>query len=130
MSTLHVVGAAIEDESGRYLVAQRSASMAHPLCWEFPGGKIEAGESPQTALERELMEELGIKIQVSEFIARGRAVLASGLELVLDVYQARWVSGELALREHAQVDWVRPGDFGALTWPQADMPAVHALMQR
>ena len=69
---LWVVGAAIVDEQGRIFAAQRPEGGAHALEWEFPGGKVEAGESPQEALARELHEELGVEVdfgQTPQFLA-------------------------------------------------------------
>lgn len=128
MRQIHVVGAAIFDDQQRCLVTQRSAAMSNPLKWEFPGGKVEDGESPEGALAREIDEELGLTIEVGEFIAQGRALAREGLEVVLDVYRARMVRGQIRLAEHAQYQWVQVRDFGALDWAEADWPIVDALV--
>lgn len=126
-SAIHVVGAAIFDDQGRCLLAKRSAQMANPLLWEFPGGKVEPGETPQLALERELREELAIEVEVLDFIARGEARVSSGKEIILDVYRAALVRGAATPREHAAIAWVFPKDFVDYTFPEADLPAVEAL---
>lgn len=127
MRQIYVVGAAIFDDQNRCLVTQRSAKMSNPLKWEFPGGKVEHGESPEDALAREIDEELGLVIDVGAFIAQGRAQVRDDLEVVLDVYRARMVRGQIRLAEHAQYQWVEIRDFGALDWAEADWPIVHAL---
>ena len=124
---IHVVGAAIFD-GPRCLVTQRSASMSNPLLWEFPGGKIEAGESPQEALRREIVEELGLEIEVGAFIARGEAPAGAARTVRLDVYQARVVGGSLQLREHAAHRWMHPQRLDTIPFAEADHPAVAALM--
>lgn len=124
-NTIYVVGGAIEHE-GRYLVARRSTSMDLPGLWEFPGGKIEQGETPRDTLRRELAEELGIEVEVNEFVATG--VVPKGDRMIkLDVYRCRWTGGELDVREHAEVRWVAPSEMSGLKWAQADWPAVAAL---
>ena len=127
MRQIHVGGAAIFDDQQRCLVTQRSATMSNPLKWEFPGGKVESGESPEDALAREIDEELGLTIEVGAFIAQGRAQVREGLEVVLDVYRARMIRGQIQLAEHAQYQWVEVRDFGALDWAEADWPIVDAL---
>ena len=128
---LHVVGAAIADDRGRVLVTRRSATQSNPLLWEFPGGKIERGESPEEALRREIEEELGIVIEVGEYIARGESATGSGRPLWLDVYWARMVEpgAPITLTEHAEARWCEPAEFEALSWPEADLPAVAKIVQ-
>ena len=85
---LVVVGAAIFDDSGRLLAAQRAAPARYAGLWEFPGGKVELGETPAEALVRECREELGIEIEVGALV--GQADIDIG---VLQVYRASIVSG-------------------------------------
>lgn len=126
---IHVVGAAILSE-GRCVATRRSARMAHPGKWEFPGGKVEPGESPRQALRREVAEELGIAIAVGEFLARGQAPLGGSQRLIrLDVYAARWTGGEMRLAEHDRWGWFGPDGLEALAWPAADLPAVARVVE-
>lgn len=125
MSVIHVVGAAIERD-GTILAARRSAQMSLPGKWEFPGGKVEAGETPEASLARELREELGIEVEVGEFVASGE--VPKGERVIrLDVYLCEWTNGELVAREHDALRWVRPDEMHELEWARADWPAVRAL---
>lgn len=122
---LHVVGAALLD-GPRCLVAQRGPAMSQPGLWEFPGGKVEARESPRDALTREIREELGIGIEVGSWLGRGESIVGDR-EIVLDVYAAARVEGDPVSREHAQLRWIGPGDIDALEWPEADRPILPLL---
>lgn len=127
---IHVVGAAILRD-GTCLAAQRSATMSNPLMWEFPGGKIEPGESPREALKREIHEELGIAIDVHDPLPRGTELTATGRRVLLDVYTATWRGGgEVRLAEHARWGWFGPAELRDLTFAQADQPALRALLKR
>ncbi|MBI4704917.1 MAG: (deoxy)nucleoside triphosphate pyrophosphohydrolase [Deltaproteobacteria bacterium] len=121
-AVVRVVGAAIV-RRGRCLVAQRGAGGSAPLRWEFPGGKVEPGESPRQALRRELREELGVEIAVGRWLGSGWS--RSGARVVrLDVYAAALRHGDPAAREHRRLDWLGPDDLGGLDWAQADVPVV------
>lgn len=124
-SALHVVGAAIL-EGGRCLVAQRGPGMSLAGFWEFPGGKVEARETPAQALVRELREELGIEVAIGPWLGRGESS-AGSKEVVLDVYAATRVSGEPATREHSALRWIGPEEIDALEWPEADRPILSSL---
>lgn len=116
-----VVTCAIIVEEGRVLAAQRSISMSHPLKWEFPGGKVEVGETPEECIVREIHEELGLELMVS---GAGPAVFkphASGRTLELLPFVCKVVSGALQLREHAQVRWCGPEELSELDWADADV---------
>jgi 8-oxo-dGTP diphosphatase len=135
LDVLQVVGAAIVD-GGRVLVAQRSGGPYTGL-WEFPGGKVEAGESDLSALARECSEELGVAIVPQAFVGE---VLLDGVvgggapgASTLRVWWARIAGGEPVAREHAELRWVRADDLEALDWIPADrplLPAVRALLTR
>jgi 8-oxo-dGTP diphosphatase len=126
---LHVVGAAILDvlrQEACCLVAQRGPAMSQPGRWEFPGGKVEARETPSAALVRELREELGIEIEVGPWLGRGEAIV-DGREIVLDVFAATRRAGEPLAREHAQLRWIGANEIDALDWPDADRPILPFL---
>lgn len=125
---IHVVGAAVLRD-GRCLVAQRGEGMSLAGRWEFPGGKVEAGEAPEAALVREVREELGVEIRVGEHLGRGEGA-AGAARVVLDVYAATLVSGHVHPREHAAVRWVGPAELEGLAWPEADLPVLPAVRRR
>lgn len=125
MMVIRVVGAAVVRE-GRCLVAQRGPLQSHAGKWEFPGGKVEPGETPEAALARELEEELGLRISVGTRLGRGE-VLVGDRRVVLDVYGAAIVSGELELREHARVCWALATELGNFDWAEADVPIVEPV---
>ena len=122
-----MVALALHDDRGLWLMHRRPLHKHHGGLWEFPGGKLAAGETPEAALIRELREELAIEVEVLDFIARGEARVSSGKEIILDVYRAALVRGAATPREHAAIAWVFPKDFVDYTFPEADLPAVEAL---
>lgn len=127
MSTLHVVGAAIVQD-GKCLVAQRGAAMSLAGKWEFPGGKVESGESPTAALAREIAEELALQVKVAELLGTGTAKVGERT-IRLDVYAATIASGTVALREHAQVAWASVDELQQFDWAEADIPCVAAVKE-
>ena len=132
MQEIHVVGAAIMDGC-RVLAAKRSRFMYPPFKWEFAGGKIESGESHEQALEREILEELGIGIKVKAFVADGTSGINDKINdkrIVLHVYEAGIISGEPAPKEHSELCWVEVDRLGELDWAEADIPACKELMKR
>lgn len=119
---LHVVAAVLRDARGRVLLAQRPAGKAHAGLWEFPGGKLEAGEDALAALARELDEELGIEV----IAARPLVAIPHG-RIILDVWEVPAYAGRLQAREGQALAWIAPADIDASTMPPADRPVVTAL---
>ena len=97
--------------------------------WEFPGGKIEPGESPQAALARELKEELRIEAEVGEFVVTTRHDTGD-VVVELSTYICELVSGTPILTEHEEVRWVAANKLSDLTWAPADIPTVELLAER
>jgi 8-oxo-dGTP diphosphatase len=121
-----VVGAAIVRD-GRVLAARRSAPSELAGGWEFPGGKVEDGESDAGALGRECREELGVDVAVGELVAE--TPIRPGL--VLRVYLAALVDGTpTALQDHDELRWLGPAELDAVAWLPADVPALAALRAR
>jgi 8-oxo-dGTP diphosphatase len=123
---IRVVGAMIEKD-GRYLITQRSPTASLPLLWEFPGGRVEAGETDQAALARELREEMGIEVQVGD-----RAIHVEhayeGYDIDFCVYRCRLVSGPIQdLRVHAH-RWVLPEEIDQYEFPPADEKSIAKLL--
>lgn len=122
-----VVGAAIV-RAGRVLAARRTAPSPHAGRWEFPGGKVEPGETPAAALERELTEELGVETEVTGWLSSTARV---GDDLLLRVATVRLVGGEPVPSEHDAIVWVTPDDLHDLDWIEADrvfLPEVAHLL--
>lgn len=129
MKRIKVVGAIII-ENGKILCAQRGDEKALPNLWEFPGGKIETGETPIEALKRELKEELKIKVDVDPVVFEETAHLYEFGEVVLTTFICYLTKGKPVLTEHHQVKWLHPEKLNQLTWAPADIPAVQKLMTK
>lgn len=103
----------------KLLAAQRGVDSAHPLKWEFPGGKVDHGESAGEALAREIREELGITIRV-EVPLEPVSHSYPGKVVKLFPWLCRWENGELILHEHHAVKWVSPEELFGLNLLEAD----------
>lgn len=125
---LLVVAAALIDADGRVLVQQRPPGKPMAGLWEFPGGKIDAGETPEAALSRELAEELGISIDKS---CLAPAVFASepmaDRHLLLLLYVLRKWPGSPEARHASALKWLRPVELHRLDMPSADRPLIGLL---
>jgi len=126
---LVIVAAALVDADGRVLVQQRAAGRAMAGLWEFPGGKIERGESAETALVRELKEELGISTETACLAPAGfgTAPIEDGRQLLLLLYVCRKWSGIPKALDAAALRWVRPLELHDLPMPPADLPLIGLL---
>ena len=123
-----VAAAALVDVDGRVLLAQRPAGKAMAGLWEFPGGKVDPGETPETALIRELAEELGIDVAASclaPFTFASHTYF--DFHLLMPLYVCRKWSGIPAAREGQRFAWVRPARLGDYPMPPADAPLVAML---
>ena len=130
MTRLVEVSAAIllrETESGReYLLAQRPPGKVYAGYWEFPGGKLEAGESFHDALIRELHEELGIAVQAAEPWLQVRHAYPDKI-VRLQVWRVTAYAGEPHGREGQPLVWALPTELGHFAFPAADQPILAAL---
>ncbi len=126
MSPIHVAAAVISDGHGRVLLTRRGEEMHQGGLWEFPGGKLEAGETVSQGLQRELKEELGIEMQGHRPLIRNlhhypdRSVL-------LDVHLVTGYSGNPQGLEGQPLEWVKPGSLDEYPMPAADLPVLAAL---
>ncbi len=121
------VTAAILVKDGKVLIAQRKPDDKQPDKWEFPGGKIEAGESARECLKREMQEEFGIDVRVSEFLGESVYHYPHG-SIRLLAYLVKWQAGELALRDHANYAWVNYDRLKEFDFASADLPFVRKLI--
>ena len=121
-----VVGAAIL-RGGRVLAARRTSPAAAAGRWEFPGGKVEPGESPEAALVREIAEELGCAVAVTGWLP---GEVPIGQRHVLRAALAVLVAGEPEPVEHDAVRWVGPEELGDLDWLEPDRPFLEPLRTR
>lgn len=127
-STILVVAAALIANDGRVLVQRRPAGKAMAGLWEFPGGKVDSGETPEAALVRELHEELGIAVQSDTLIpvTFASADIATG-RLVLLLYRVEnWIGEPAALHADALL-WAFPAELERLPMPTPDVPLVAAI---
>lgn len=123
---IRVVGAMIEKD-GRYLITQRPPTATLPLLWEFPGGRVEAGETDEAALARELAEEMGIAVRVGERCIHVEHAYAS-YDIDFCVYRCALVSGPIRnLKVHAH-RWVLPEELDRYEFPPADEKSIAKLL--
>lgn len=124
MKHIHVACALIERD-GLVLAARRSAAMTLPLKWEFPGGKLEAGESAEDCLQRELVEELGVTIAVGRPLPLHTHSYDS-FTVTLYPFVCRMESNTITLHEHDAIIWLPPEKLHTLDWAEADWPVLEA----
>ncbi|PWC83437.1 NTP pyrophosphohydrolase [Azospirillum sp. TSH100] len=128
LPVLLVVAVALVDADGRVLLAQRPAGKSLAGLWEFPGGKVDAGETPEAALVRELKEELGIDTAASclaPFTFASHSY--ERFHLLMPLYVCRVWEGEVMAREGQKLAWVYPNRMGDYPMPPADVPLVAML---
>lgn len=97
--------------------------------WEFPGGKIEKGETPQEALKREIMEELDTKIKVGELIDTIEYDYPT-FHLSMDCFWSEIISGDLVLKEHDAAKWLKKEELNSVEWLPADISLIDTLSQQ
>ncbi len=122
---LLVAAAALVDPDNRVLIARRPAGKSMAGLWEFPGGKVGAGETPEAALCRELKEELGIEACetcLAPFTFASHAY--PGFHLVMPLFLCRTWEGEIAPKEGQEIKWVRASRLADFPMPPADAPLI------
>jgi 8-oxo-dGTP diphosphatase len=123
---IRVVGAMIERD-GKYLITQRSPTATLPLLWEFPGGRVEPGETDEEALARELREEMEIQVAVGERVIHVEHAYES-YDIDFCVYRCALLTGTVKhLRVHDH-RWVRPDELDAYEFPAADEKTIAKLL--
>ncbi|MBM3310060.1 MAG: (deoxy)nucleoside triphosphate pyrophosphohydrolase [Candidatus Aminicenantes bacterium] len=122
---IKVAAAVIENEAG-VLITRRKAGGRFGGLWEFPGGKVEAGETAPDALVREIREELGLTVEVGESLGVFRYLAAEG-NLEILAFRASVSGGEIALADHDLCLWAKPRDLDASQFAPADIPIVEIV---
>lgn len=124
---LHVVGAILL-KGDRILIARRAPHKSAPGLWEFPGGKVESGESPPEALEREILEEMGLTIKSLKTVDVSDT-LVGDMVIRLEVIVCELLTDfEGFSIDHDQFLWASKGDLPSLAWATPDLPAVELLL--
>lgn len=125
---LHVACALIEQD-GLLLAAQRSSKTTIPLKWEFPGGKIEAGESPEECLHRELQEEMAIQVVIDRSLPPSTHHYAD-FTVTLYPFCCQLQSCEIVLHEHIAIRWALPAELLTFDWAEADLPILKEYLSQ
>jgi mutator protein MutT len=125
---IHVnhVAVAIIRKGGTILIARRTGDGPLKGKWEFPGGKVEKGETPEDCARREVREELGITINIETLICTSEHTYPH-TSVVLSAYTASFVSGEISGNEYEEIRWVRPSDLVLYDFPEANGPILQRL---
>lgn len=127
METVQVACAVII-ENRKLLVAQRNEKMNFPFKWEFPGGKINPGETAEECLHRELREELNIEVTI-EASLKNSFYTHGNFKINLIPFVVKYIDGELILAEHHDAKWVVKEDMKKLDWAPADLPIVEYILE-
>lgn len=124
---INVTCAIIINEDNGVLVTQRSSVMQLPLKWEFPGGKVEEGETAEEALLREIKEELDLETEIIQALSPNcHSYGTKTICLIPFICKIR--RGSIHLREHAAYLWLKPNELLNLDWAEADIPIVKAFL--
>ena len=123
-----VAAVALLNEEGKVLLAKRPPGRPLAGLWEFPGGKVDPGEDPETALIRELMEELGIEIARADLVPLTFASHAyPEFHLLMPLYLCKRWEGDIAAQENQELLWVKPDELRLYDMPPADEPLKASL---
>ena len=125
MKHITVAAAVIHDEQGRIIATPRGYGPWRGW-WEFPGGKVEAGEPPEEAVRREIFEELDTRIAVEKLLDTIEWDYPE-FHLTMHCYLSHVEDGELTLREHAAARWLKPEELNSVRWLPADLSLIEQL---
>ena len=123
------VTCAIIIEKERVLVTQRSEEMPHPLKWEFPGGKVKEGESPEYCIKREIQEELGLRVVVKQLLPSVKHAYGNHTIKLIPFICSR-EEGKISLSEHKSFRWIPIEEVEEVDWLDADAEVVRVLKER
>lgn len=124
-----LIAAAVIEKDGKILIAQRAKNDVLYGKWEFPGGKLEKGETLHECLKRELNEELSICAQVGEFLCTSTFYHKDAL-FDMHVFRVPSFEGTITLNEHSAIEWVTPAELSRFSFPDPDMPIVELLQKQ
>jgi len=122
------VAAAVMEKDGKVLIARRKPGDALAGKWEFPGGKLEPGETPEVCLRRELMEEFGVDTKIGDFVCSSRFEYKH-LQIELLAYRVAHISGEFKLNDHDRIAWVAAAELLKYDFCSADIPVVNKILE-
>ncbi|OII27000.1 DNA mismatch repair protein MutT [Curtobacterium sp. MCBA15_013] len=124
---IEVVAGVLTQPDGRVLACRRAPGRSAAGQWEFPGGKVEPGESAEEALRRELREELSLDVVIGEPIDRSVTRVGS-IDIDLATYRVAWATEEpSSSTDHDELRWVFPAELDSLGWAKPDLPTVRIL---
>lgn len=123
-----LVSAGIIEKDGKILIAKRRKGKCLEPLWEFPGGKLEEGETPQECLRRELMEELNIDTSIGEYFC-STSFYCGDKFIKLLAYKVRYVSGEMQMNDHDDIQWVSLNELKDFEFVRADTTIVKKLLE-
>ncbi|AZK48470.1 (deoxy)nucleoside triphosphate pyrophosphohydrolase [Paenibacillus lentus] len=126
---IQVAAALIENKQGQLLIARRREGKSQAGLWEFPGGKIEAGESGEECLRRELMEEMNIEIEPYEYLGVNDHWYGE-VHIRLLAWKAKYKAGEVILVDHDEYRWVEKGELNSFDFAEADKVFVRMVGAR
>ena len=122
------VTAGIIEKDGKILIAMRKSGKCIGAKWEFPGGKLEPGETLEECLKRELKEELNFEVEVGEFVASSKFICKEK-EIELMAFRVTYVSGDIVLTDHDEVQWVMPSELKNYEFTAPDVPIVKKILE-
>ncbi|MGP9537247.1 (deoxy)nucleoside triphosphate pyrophosphohydrolase [Brachybacterium sp. AOP43-C2-M15] len=121
---------AIVERNGTVFAARRNADRSAGGLWEFPGGKVEAGETPEAALRREIQEELNVDVAVGSFVDRSLSDVGS-VQIELSCYTAEFESDDpVSSSDHDAMQWIPISELASLEWAPGDVPLIEVLPER
>lgn len=122
------IAAAVIEQNGKVLIAQRAKNDPLLGLWEFPGGKVEGDETLHECLKRELYEELGIHAQVGEYFCTSTFYHKDSI-YDMCVFKVAFFQGEIKLNEHSAIAWVTPAELSQYKYPDPDLPIIELLQK-
>lgn len=128
MKTIEVVAGIIQQD-GKTLIAKRKSGSHLAGKWEFPGGKLEVGETPENCLKRELKEEFGIIVSIDNFTGENTCNYGDR-KIRLLVYSVRHICGSFILSAHDKIRWVAPQEMSDFDFAEADLPFVRKIVEK